>query len=180
MSNSFDLPMITDATGKPVSVIVPLDVWNRLTSGRDVSSLLNPPVLEPPSSDRLPWEVPVTSDTGPLSPEMLFASIEQQKPQLDLPDEYLRIVLESLNATLPGMEVWAYGDRAIGNSNEASDLDLAVRSPNGKPIPFELFNAAQASVMEVELPIIVQMVDWARMTETFRREIKGGYVVLSR
>ena len=45
MSIALDLPMITDASGKPVSVIVPLEIWNEIVSERETAYLLNSPTM---------------------------------------------------------------------------------------------------------------------------------------
>jgi uncharacterized protein len=59
----------------------------------------------------------------------------------------------------------------------ASDLDLVVRNPVA---PEE--EAAELSTLkealESDLPIRVEVVDWARLPAAFRREIERGYVVL--
>ena len=77
----------------------------------------------------------------------------------------------------PALRVWAYGSRVKGNNHAGSDLDLALRGPTleplGKEYP-ELIRALEQS----NIPILVQAHDWARLPESFRREIERRYVVV--
>src|SRR5437870_1889774 len=41
-------------------------------------------------------------------------------PTLDLQPKYLRQLLDLLNQTVPGMEIWAYGSRVNHTGHEAS------------------------------------------------------------
>jgi DNA polymerase sigma len=88
------------------------------------------------------------------------------------------MVLAILQTHLPDAEVWAYGSRVNGDCYEASDLDLVVRQP-------ENLNSQQSNLGEVveafsesNLPIIVQLVDWARIPADFHAEIEENYVVV--
>jgi len=98
--------------------------------------------------------------------------------KLHLPERYLQMVQAILQTHLPNAEVWAYGSRVNGDYYEASDLDLVVRQP-------EDLNRKQINLGEVvdafsesNLPIIVQLVDWARIPTDFHAEIAENYVVV--
>ncbi|BCU06947.1 nucleotidyltransferase family protein [Allochromatium tepidum] len=95
---------------------------------------------------------------------------------LDLPDRYLEMVREILCRYVPEYDVWAYGSRVTGGAFEASDLDLVVRHPiDPHQVCERLFDLREAFV-ESNLPIRVDVVDWARIPESFHREIECGYV----
>jgi len=80
---------------------------------------------------------------------------------------------------LPGVEVWAYGSRVNGQSHDASDLDLVLRAPALKPIPYRQLGDFTATLTDSNIPFLVEARDWARLPERFRREIERGYVVLA-
>lgn len=98
--------------------------------------------------------------------------------QLHLPPRYLEMVRAILRQHLPQAEVWAYGSRARGDHHDTSDLDLVARNPAdlNQPLPrlYDVEEAFSAS----NLPLIVQIVDWARIPKTFHGEILAGYVVV--
>lgn len=86
--------------------------------------------------------------------------------KLHLPERYLQMVQAILQTHLPNAEVWAYGSRVNGDYYEASDLDLVVRQPE------------DLSRRQSNLPIIVQLVDWASIPSDFHAEIAENYVVV--
>ena len=98
--------------------------------------------------------------------------------QLHLPPRYLEMVREVLRRYLPQAEVWAYGSRVRGDCHDTSDLDLVARNPAGltQPLP-QVYDAAEAFSAS-NLPLIVQIVDWARIPKAFHGEILAGYVVV--
>jgi predicted nucleotidyltransferase len=97
---------------------------------------------------------------------------------LDLPQEYLEQVQSLLRAHVPHAEVWAYGSRVTGSGHEASDLDLVLRNPQN---PLEetgaLYDLKEAFI-ESNLPIRVDVMDWARIPASFHREIERAHVVV--
>lgn len=97
---------------------------------------------------------------------------------LELPASYLKMVQDILRTHLPNAEVWAYGSRVNGDCYAASDLDLVVRQPDdlrrrqsNLPDVIEAFS-------ESDLPIIVQLVDWASIPAEFHREIAANHVLV--
>ncbi len=52
--------------------------------------------------------------------------------RLHLLARHRRVLNTLLQEHLPGVEVWAYGDRVNGRGHEGSGLDLVLRGP-GKP-----------------------------------------------
>ena len=83
-----------------------------------------------------------------------------------------------LHAHLPNVEVWAYGSRVSGNSHGGSDLDLVLRSPEQEQIPIRKLVDLEEALRESTIPFIVEARDWARLPESFHREIIRDYVVL--
>ncbi|MXZ09220.1 MAG: restriction endonuclease subunit S [Gemmatimonadetes bacterium] len=98
--------------------------------------------------------------------------------RLDLPSRYRDQIEVLLREHVPGVEVWAYGSRVTGESHDASDLDLVLRGPDLERIPSGQLADLNEALEESNVPIIVQVHDWARLPESFHREIEQAYVVL--
>jgi predicted nucleotidyltransferase len=69
------------------------------------------------------------------------------------------------------MEVWAYGSRVRGTAHEGSDLDLVVRSQTGGKLPLEVFLELKEKIQKSNIPIVVELLDWARLPESFHLNI---------
>ncbi len=98
--------------------------------------------------------------------------------KLHLPERYLQMVQAILQTHLPDAEVWAYGSRVNGDYYEASDLDLVVRQPEDLSRRQSNLGEAIDAFSESNLPIIVQLVDWASIPSDFHAEIAENYVVV--
>lgn len=69
------------------------------------------------------------------------------------------------------IETLAYGGRVNGNSHDASDLDLVIRTTDLAPLDFrELFNF-QEQLQESNIPILVQVMDWNKIPGSFHNNI---------
>ena len=97
--------------------------------------------------------------------------------RLSLPPHYLRMVEALLSEHVPDAAVWAYGSRVNGQSHEGSDLDLVVRGPDLEPLGVEFLDLVEA-LQESNIPILVQVHDWANLPERFHTEIEREYVVI--
>jgi type I restriction enzyme S subunit len=93
---------------------------------------------------------------------------------LTLPD--LKTVTTLLNAFLADTTVWAFGSRVKFTSKPTSDLDLvAFIEPEQEEQLAELKDA----FAESDLPFKVDILDWAVIPESFKRNIEGDYIVFS-
>ncbi len=99
---------------------------------------------------------------------------------LHLPAAYLKMVQDVLRAHLPEAEIWAYGSRVNGDFYEASDLDLVARQPDDLTRRQTRLHEAIEAFSQSNLPIIVQIIDWASITAEFREEIAAKHVVIAR
>ena len=97
--------------------------------------------------------------------------------RLDLPRRYREPLEALLRQHVPDAEVWAYGSRVNGRSHDGSDLDLVLRSPILEPLGYEYVELVEA-LEQSNIPILVQAHDWARLPESFHREIERDYVVV--
>ena len=103
----------------------------------------------------------------------------ERPPQtLALRPRHLAMLQALLHQHLPHAEVWAYGSRVNGNGHDASDLDLVVRQPNDLKQPTRALGETQEALSESNLPIRVEIVDWARIPASFQREIEQAYVAV--
>ena len=98
---------------------------------------------------------------------------------LNLPRRYREQLEALLWEHAPDAEVWAYGSRVSGRSHEGSDLDLVLRSPTLEPGVDGYFDLLEA-IEKSNIPILVQAHDWARLPESFHREIERSYVVVQK
>ena len=97
--------------------------------------------------------------------------------RLALPRRYRDQLEALLREHVPGVEVWAYGSRVNGESHDGSDLDLALRGPALEPLDGG-FNDLLEAIEKSAIPILVQAHDWAKLPESFHREIERDYVVV--
>lgn len=82
-------------------------------------------------------------------------------------------------STIPiPVEVWAYGSRVNGTAHEGSDLDLVIRSHNLSRLPFDVFSAMVKRIRDSNIPILVELRDWAMLPESFHTNIADRYEVL--
>ena len=91
-----------------------------------------------------------------------------------------RLALTRLLAEhLPGITAWAYGSRVNGTAHETSDLDLVLRSQDLSPIPAEPLDDFRKALRESNIPILIEARDWARLPDSFHREIQKNHVSLN-
>ena len=83
-----------------------------------------------------------------------------------------------LRRHLPGVEVWAYGSRVSGRSHEGSDLDLVLRGSGLAKIELSRLGDFEEALRESTIPFLVEARDWARLPQSFHREIERDHVVL--
>ena len=97
-------------------------------------------------------------------------------PDVDLQPEQWQIVQHILQKHVPGHAVWAFGSRVKGTAKPYSDLDLAIITD--QPLPLAVGAALAEAFSESDLPYKVDIVDWAALSEPFRRIIERHKVVV--
>ena len=90
---------------------------------------------------------------------------------IDIEQKYLDMVLQLIEQFVPQCEVWAYGSRVNGTSHRSSDLDLVIRNPADLEKSLPAINDLKIATGESNIPLIIDILDWARTPEHFRREI---------
>ena len=99
--------------------------------------------------------------------------------KLDLPPRFREQLEMLLRKHVPEAEVWAYGSRVRDRSHSGSDLDLVLRGPALERLGDGYYDFLEA-IEQSNIPILIQVHDWARLPESFHREIERDYVVLLR
>ncbi len=89
--------------------------------------------------------------------------------------QYLHTIFSSVETPF---EVWAYGSRVDGSAHEGSDLDLVVRTPNLQKMPIDTFMMLKEKIRESNIPIIVELFDWARLPKSFQSNIEALHELL--
>ena len=99
--------------------------------------------------------------------------------RLHLAPRHEEMLVELLRRHVPEAEVWAYGSRVNGRSHDASDLDIVLRAPEHDRIPVRQLSALIDALSDSNIPFLVDVRDWSRLPDAFRREIERAYVVLA-
>lgn len=102
--------------------------------------------------------------------------ISRDIQNLDLNQRDLNVVTRILTRYVPGYTVWAFGSRVTGTAKPYSDLDIVVLTD--KPLSLERMATIKDAFDESDLPIRVDVVDWAATSDSFREIIRQNYVVV--
>ena len=97
---------------------------------------------------------------------------------IDVTDEQLAMIQAILKRQVPDAEVRLFGSRADGSARRHSDLDLIVVG-NAK-CDRGTMNRLCEAFEDSDLPFRVEILDWHRLSESFRDTIGGNYTVLQR
>ena len=115
-----------------------------------------------------------------MSEPVRTAPGEQEAASLHLPPRHRAQIEALLQDHLPDVEVWAYGSRVSGKSHDGSDLDLVLRGPGLTPIDVSALAKLLDALRDSTIPFLVEARDWARLPESFHRQIEREYVLLPR
>lgn len=103
---------------------------------------------------------------------------DQDVPPLDLTQRDWCEVKRILTQYVPDCTVWAFGSRVTGTAKPFSDLDLAVITE--QPLSLERMASIKDAFDDSDLPIRVDVVDWAATSASFQEIIRRNYVVIQR
>lgn len=95
---------------------------------------------------------------------------------IDLDEKSLNLVRAILKKHLPNIEVKAFGSRVTGKAKPYSDLDLVIIGK--KAIPIEKLNEIKFEFSNSDLPILVDLIDWQAISDSFREKIKADCELL--
>jgi predicted nucleotidyltransferase len=96
-----------------------------------------------------------------------------------LNEKYKQILLQIFDEEISEpVEVLAYGSRVTGNAHDGSDLDLSIRRFDKQPISTENLLTLIKKIQDSNIPILIDLHDWALLPETFHRQIEKQHEVL--
>ena len=95
---------------------------------------------------------------------------------IDVSLDHLQLIRSILSRFVPEIEVRAFGSRVDGRSKPYSDLDLAIMTE--KPLPPRTAALLSEAFSESDLPFKVDLVDWAEISESFRKIISEKNVIV--
>ncbi len=80
------------------------------------------------------------------------------------------------------VEVWAYGSRVNETAHEGSDLDLVIRNLSRthgiSPLPSDIYMTLCEKIKDSNIPVLVELRDWAMLPESFHHTIEQHHEVL--
>lgn len=94
-----------------------------------------------------------------------------------LKSKYKQILLDIFSELSVPVEVWAYGSRVKGTAHDGSDLDLVILTPGRKKLPIEILMELKDKIRDSNIPILVELFDWARLPEAFHKNIEASHEV---
>jgi predicted nucleotidyltransferase len=94
----------------------------------------------------------------------------------DIPQEWLEDIKETLARYVPNVEVRAFGSRVTGKAKKYSDLDLVLMTQS--PLNAATMAFLENAFEESDLPIKVDVVEWATISDSFRRIIEEKFEVI--
>lgn len=96
---------------------------------------------------------------------------------LDLPADWYKVLESTFALHAPDFDVLAYGSRVNGMAHAGSDLDLVIRHPKAPQSICQNLLKIQACLQESDIPILIDVQDWARLSEAFRQEIQDRNIL---
>ncbi len=74
--------------------------------------------------------------------------------------------------------IWAFGSRINGDAHETSDLDLVIVSNTNEKLDINELMEFKEQLKKSNIPILVQVMDWNSIPESFQKNILKNYEVL--
>lgn len=96
--------------------------------------------------------------------------------QLQLATQHLRLLQTLLAQRVPHAQVWVYGSRITGHAHEGSDVDIVLRNPANLTAEIPELPELQEAVRESNLPMLIDIHDWAHLPTDFHHNIESNYV----
>src|SRR5947208_15875623 len=89
------------------------------------------------------------------------------------PDEVAKFAAEVVRRHLPdpAYRVFLFGSRAAGSAYPRSDIDIGIEGP--APVPRAALVAIEDELDEAPTLFTIEVVDFARVSETFRQVAKA-------
>lgn len=89
---------------------------------------------------------------------------------LDLDNQYVEFIKETINSVLDGVEIYIFGSRTQGKSLEYSDVDIALKGKT--QIEFDKILNLRVAFSNSTFPYKVDIIDLNNIDEKFYNIIK--------
>lgn len=99
---------------------------------------------------------------------------------MQLKSRYKQILYDVFSEVSISGEVWAYGSRTKNIAHDGSDLDLVIVTNNRQKLPIDILMELKEKIRESNIPILVELFDWARLPETFHKNIEASHELFYR
>lgn len=96
--------------------------------------------------------------------------------KLKIADNILNMIIGIIKNHVQNREILAYGSRVYGVCHDGSDLDLVIRDKENPEKPYAEFARLRSLFQESDIPILVDIQDWALLPDDFRKEIDKRYI----
>ena len=96
-------------------------------------------------------------------------------PSLFIRDKDLIRIKNILKSYVPNYVILVYGSRVNGTAHSASDLDLVIKSNDGEPLDISTLVDVKEAFQNSNIPILVDIRDWARIPDYFKEKIEKMY-----
>ena len=97
---------------------------------------------------------------------------------IDLSPNHLKTVKQILAEYVPACEVRVFGSRVTQSAKAYSDLDLAVVGVTA--LDRHTLARLKEAFEDSDLPILVDVLDWHEISDSFQEVIAKDYVVLQK
>ncbi|MBI4656841.1 MAG: nucleotidyltransferase domain-containing protein [Elusimicrobia bacterium] len=95
---------------------------------------------------------------------------------INAPKQYLLTIKRILQKHLSDAQIRAFGSRVVGKSKIYSDLDLVIVAKT--KVNSKVLMKLKEEFEESDVPFRVDIIDWHRISEEFKRIINRQYEVL--
>jgi len=104
--------------------------------------------------------------------------LKRQANKVIIREKDRETICRILDECITGLfEVWAYGSRVNGGAHDGSDIDLVIRGKDLQKIDISEMALLKEKIEESNVPVLVEIRDWARLPESFHTEILAGYEI---
>ncbi|OGT49044.1 MAG: DNA polymerase beta subunit [Gammaproteobacteria bacterium RIFCSPHIGHO2_12_FULL_38_11] len=96
---------------------------------------------------------------------------------INLEKPYLKLLNSILKKHIPDYTVWIFGSRATEHIKPYSDIDLAIMTQ--RPLSVSTMSELTNALSESDLPYKVDLVDWSRIDDSFKKIIEKQHDVIT-
>ena len=97
---------------------------------------------------------------------------------IDLAPEHKNRLLKVMAEHMPDVEILVYGSRINWRGHDGSDLDIALRTYDLKPIDADRLERLMQAIQSINLPFLVDVHDWLSLPDSFKVEVLKHFILL--